>query len=65
MTERYFNLEFMGHATTADILTHFKNEMALLNPSGLMQIYFTSMNGPNVNWKFITIFFKIAKVKNS
>ena len=31
------------------MLTHFKNGMALLNPSSLVQI---SMAGPNVNWKF-------------
>ena len=39
----------MGHATAADILSYLKNGMALLNPSGLVQI---SMDGPNVNWKF-------------
>ena len=52
----------MGHATTADMLTHFKNGMALLNPSSLMQI---SMDGPNVNGNSIAIFFKNAKVKKS
>ena len=25
VTEKYFNSEFMGHSTTADMLTHFKN----------------------------------------
>ena len=39
----------MGHATAADMLTHFKNGMALPNPSSLMQI---SMDDSNVNWKF-------------
>ena len=48
-TERYLNSEFKGHATTADMLTHFKNGMALLNPSSLLLI---SMDGLNVNWKF-------------
>ena len=41
----------MGHATAADMLTHFKLEMVLLNPSSLVQI---SMDGPNVNWKVLS-----------
>ena len=32
VTERYFNPEFIGHATAADMLIHFKSGMAL-NPS--------------------------------
>ena len=36
----------MGHATTADMLIHLKNKMALLNPSSLVQI---AMDGPNVD----------------
>ena len=48
----------MGHATAADMLTHLKNEMALLNPSSLMQI---SMAGPNVNWKFYHNLFQECK----
>ena len=48
VTKRYFNSEFMGHATAADMLTHSKNGVALLNPSSLVQI---SMDGPNVKWK--------------
>ena len=39
----------MGHATAADMLTHYKSGMALLNHSSLVQI---SVDGPNVNWKF-------------
>ena len=50
----------MGHATTADMLIHFKNEMALLNPSSLVQI---SMDGPNVNWKFYHNLFQERKGK--
>ena len=38
VAERYFNSESMGHATTSDMLTHFINGMALLNPSSLVQI---------------------------
>ena len=45
VAERYFNSEFKGHATTADMLTHLKNGMALLYSSSLVQI---SMDGPNV-----------------
>ena len=58
----YFNSEFMGHATTADMLIYFKNEMASLNPSSLVQI---SMDGLNVNWKFYHNLFQEHKVKNS
>ena len=48
----------MGHATTADMLTHFRNGMALLNPSSLVQI---SMDGPNINWKFYRNLFQERK----
>ena len=48
----------MGHATTADVLTHLKNGMALLNPSSLVQI---SMDGPKVNWKFYRNIFQERK----
>ena len=48
----------MGHATTADMLTHFRNRMALLNPSSLVQI---SMDGPNANWKFYHNLFQECK----
>ena len=43
VAERCFNSEFMGHATTTDMLTHFTHGMALLNPSSLVQI---SMDDP-------------------
>ena len=33
VAERYLNSEFIGHATIADMLTHFKNGKALLNSS--------------------------------
>ena len=46
VAERHFNSEFMGHGTTADMFTHLKNGMALLNSSNLVQI---SMDGANVN----------------
>ena len=58
ITERYFNSELMGHATATDMLTHFKNGIALLNPSSSVQI---SMDGPNVNWKFYHYLFQERK----
>ena len=42
------------------MLTHLKNETALLNPSSLVQI---SMDGPNVNWKFYRNLFQERKGK--
>ena len=40
------------------MLTNLENEMALLNPSNLVQI---SMDGPNVNWKFYHNLFQEGK----
>ena len=60
VTVRYFNSEFMSHATAADMLIHFKHGMALLNPISLVQI---SIGGPNVNWKFDHNFFQERKGK--
>ena len=57
-TERYLNSEFKGHATTADMLTHLKNGMALLNPSSLMQIF---IDGPKENMKFYHTLFQELK----
>ena len=48
----------MGHATTADMLTHFKNGMTLLFSSSLVQI---SLAGPNVNWKLYHNLFQKRK----
>ena len=58
VTERYFNSEFISYATAADMLTHLKNGMALLNPSSLVQIF---IDGPNVNWKFYHNLFQERK----
>ena len=58
VAERYFNSEFVGHATAADMLTHFRNGMVLHNPSSLVQI---SLYGPNVNWKFYHNLFQERK----
>ena len=63
VAERYFNSEFIGHATTGDMLTHLKNGIVSLNPSSLVLL---SMDGCSVNLRsFITIFFKNKKMKNS
>ena len=48
----------MGHATAADMLTRFRNGVALLSPSSLVQIF---MDGSNVNWKFYHNFFQECK----
>ena len=48
----------MGHPTAADMLTHFKHGMALLNPITFVQI---SIDGPNVNWKFYHNLFQERK----
>ena len=48
----------MGHGKAADMLTHFKHGMPLLNPASLLQI---SMDVPNVNWKFYHNLFQERK----
>ena len=47
---RYLGSEFLGHTTSADLLVKFKDGVRQLIPRCLIQI---SMNGPNVNWKFL------------
>ena len=46
---RYFNLAFMGHATSEDILESFKSA---LNPIDIGIIIQISMDGPSVSWRF-------------
>ena len=46
---RYLGSEFLGHATAADLLTHFKDGIRQLDPKRLLQV---SMDGLGVNWKF-------------
>ena len=48
---RYLGSEFLGHATAADLLTHFKDGIRQLDPKRLLQV---SMDGVRVNWKFYT-----------
>lgn len=47
---RYFSSAFLGHCTATDLLTAFINELSCLNLKHLLHI---SMDGPNVNFKFI------------
>ena len=47
---RYWDSSFLGHGTHLDILRHFNEATANLNPSKIFQV---SMDGPSVNWKFL------------
>ena len=48
---RYRGLEFLGHATATDLLTHFNDGIRQLDPTRLLHV---SMDGPSVTWKFYT-----------
>ena len=50
MKTRYFNSQFLGKAAAADILKSFKLCMNGLDKEKLLQV---SMDGPNVNTKFL------------
>ena len=43
----------MGHASSEDILESFKSA---LNPIAIEKIIQISMDGPNVNWKFLELY---------
>lgn len=47
---RYFGSQFMGHADADTMLQHFSDCVEKINMRNLVQV---SMDGPNVNWKFI------------
>ena len=47
---RYWDSSFLGHRTHLDILRHFNETTANLNPSKIFQV---SMDGLSVNWKFL------------
>jgi hypothetical protein len=49
---RYLTSVFMGHATAEDILHAFKTGLGKLDTNRLIQV---SMDGPNVNWKFLQL----------
>ncbi|XP_045207486.1 uncharacterized protein LOC123559592 [Mercenaria mercenaria] len=51
---RYYSSQFLGHATSDDMVEHFTKAMSdhKLNMGNLLQI---GMDRPNVNWKFLDI----------
>lgn len=55
---RYFDSAFMGHATAEIILQKFLDCLKDLNLKKLLQI---SMDGPNVNLKFLRLFKQYSK----
>ena len=58
----YIGLQFMGHATHEDTLRHFKKAHQGLNiVQKLLQV---SMDGPNVNWKFIEVLAEHCKLED-
>ncbi|XP_048580627.1 uncharacterized protein LOC116610226 [Nematostella vectensis] len=50
VVSRYIDSQFLGHTRAADLLQSFKLGLQKLNPANLVQV---SMDGPNVNWKFL------------
>ncbi|XP_054860741.1 uncharacterized protein LOC129347435 [Amphiprion ocellaris] len=49
---RYSGSQLMGHGTAEDLLRHFKEGAKDLDRRKLLSI---SMDGPNVNWKFLEL----------
>ncbi|XP_063740389.1 uncharacterized protein LOC134883765 [Eleginops maclovinus] len=47
---RYFGSQFMGHAKAVDLLSNFKE---CLRDLDLRRMVSLSMDGPNVNWRFL------------
>ena len=47
---RYYDSQFLGHASAEDMLEKFHSCKENLSFRNLMQL---SMDGPSVNWKFI------------
>lgn len=52
VTSRYFGSAFLGHATAYDLLNSFLLVTKDIDPKKVLQI---SMDGPNVNLKFLSI----------
>lgn len=48
---KYFGSAFLGHTTAATLLESFREK---LSDIGLKKLLSVSMDGPNVNWKFLT-----------
>lgn len=58
VVSQYLNSQFLGHSTATDLLQAFKKGTAQLDPSKLLQV---SMDGPNVNLKFMQELLKDRK----
>ena len=50
VVSQYLDSQFLGHSTAIDLLHAFKKGTSKLNPNKLLQV---SMDGPNVNLKFL------------
>ena len=55
---RYFDSRFFGHGTHKDLVTQFQEGLKDLDPNKMFQI---SMDGPNVNIKFLEEISRIRK----
>ena len=55
---RYWDSSFFGHGTHQDLLIQFENALRGLKPSHMYQLL---MDGPSVNWKFLS---EIQKNRN-
>ena len=53
VSTRYLTSVFLGHATAKNLEEKFKEALTALNLKKLVQI---SMDGPSVNWKFLSSF---------
>ncbi len=53
VTCSYLTSEFLGHQRATDLLEKFESGLKELDRKRLLQI---SMDGPNVNWKFVRIY---------
>ena len=51
----YYGSKFLGHTTSKDLLSNFREALGALSMSNLVQI---GMDGPHTNWKFFEDFVK-------
>ena len=51
VVSQYLQSQFLGHASAQDLVSAFKQGTSKLNPSKMLQV---SMDGPNVNFKFLS-----------
>ena len=57
---RYIGSEFLGHATAAALLTHFKDGIGELDPKRLLH---GGIHAVSVNWKFYTVLARERKTQ--